>query len=122
MLQREGPEGMRQGKDHMDIGRLEYLAFPGGEPRGLGGGVTFGTAAVATGVIRLLFVPAGVAVRDMAPEGGGPTQRDGAEGPLLRARENGPIARQKGVAMLTHDLGHFQRRPTHGRVSRLAGK
>src|SRR5437773_1015544 len=57
-----------------------------------------------------------------APEGGGPTQRDGAEGPLLRAREDGPIASQKGVAMLTHDLGHFQRRPTHGRVSRLAGK
>src|SRR4029450_2412057 len=84
--------------------------------------MTFGAAAVATGVIRLLFVPAVVALRDMAPEGGGPTQREGPAGPLLRAREEGPIARQKGVAMLTHDLGHFQRRPTHGRVSRLAGK
>ena len=78
VLQRQGPQVMRQGKDYMDIGRLEYLAFPGGEPRGLGGAVTFGTAAVATGVIRLLFVPAVVALHDMAPEGGGPTQRDGA--------------------------------------------
>src|SRR5262249_16187646 len=121
MLQREGPEVMRQGKDHMDIGRLEYLAFPGGEPRGLRGAVTCGTAAVATGVVRLLVVPAGAAGGAMAPEGGGPTQRDGAEGPLLRTRENGPIARQKGVAMLTHDIGHFQWRPTHGTFSKSAG-
>src|SRR5262249_7455247 len=111
-----------QGKDQMGVGRLEYLAFPGGEPRGLGRAVAFGAAAVATGVIRLLCVPAVVALRDMAPEGRGPTQREGAEGPLLHAREDGPIARQKGVAMLPHDIGHFQRRPTPGRVSTLAGK
>jgi hypothetical protein len=107
VLQRQGPQGVRQGKDHMGVGRLEDLVFPGGEPRSLGRAVAFRAAAVATGVIRLLFVPAVVALRDMAPEGSGPTQRDGAEGPLLRAREGGPIARPKGVAMLTHDIGHF---------------
>src|SRR5215510_463456 len=122
VLQRQGTQGVRQGKDHMGVGRLKDLLLPGRQPGGLRGAMTFGAAAVATGVIRVLCVPAVVALRDMAPEGGGPTQRDGAEGPLLHAREDGPIARQKGVAMLPHDIGHFQRRPTHGRVSRLAGK
>ena len=57
---------------------LVLLLLPGSQPGGLRGAMTFGAAAVATGVIRLLFVPAVVALRDMAPEGGGPTQRDGA--------------------------------------------
>jgi hypothetical protein len=121
-LQRQRPQGGRQGKDHMGVGRLEALLLPGSQPGGLRGAMTCGAAAVATGVIRLLFGPAVVAWRDMAPEGSGPTQRNGAEGPLRRAREDGPIGRPQGVTMLTHDLGHFQRRPTPGRVSRLAGK
>jgi hypothetical protein len=78
VLQRQGPQGVRQGKDHMGVGRLEDLLLPGSQPGGLRGAMTFGAAAVATGVIRLLFVPAVVALRDMASEGGGPTQRDGA--------------------------------------------
>ena len=49
----------------MAVGSLEEFPLPSGEPRRLGGAVTFGTAAVATGVIRLLFVPAVVALRDM---------------------------------------------------------
>ena len=122
VLQRQGPQVVRQGKDHMGVGRLEHLALPGSEPRGLGGAMTFGAAAVPAGVIRLDLVATVVALGDMAPEGGGPTQRDGAQGPVLRAREGGPIAREKGVAMLAHHIGHFERRPTHGSVSSSAGK
>jgi len=122
VLQRQGPQGVRQGEDDVRVGRLEHLALAGGEPCGLGRAMAFGTAAVPAGVVRLHFVPTMVALGNMAAQCSGPTQRDGAEGALLRAREDGPIARQKGIAMLTHDIGHFQRRPTHGRVSRLAGK
>ena len=72
VLERQGPQGVRQGKDHMDVGRLEHLALPGGEPRGLGGAMTFGAAAVPARVVRLDFVPTVVALGDMAPKGGGP--------------------------------------------------
>ena len=53
VLERQGPQVVRQGKDHMGVGRLEHLPLPGGEPRGLRGAMTFGAAAVAAGVIRL---------------------------------------------------------------------
>src|SRR5712691_6073107 len=121
VLERQRPEGMRQGKDHMAVGGLEDLALPGGEPRGLGRAVTFGTAAVAAGVIRLRFVSTVVALRDMASESSGTAEGDGPQGPVLLAREGLAIAGQKRGAMLVHHIGHFQRRPTHGSVSRSAG-
>src|SRR5262249_53700996 len=74
VLQRQGPQGVRQGKDHMGVGRLEDLLLPGSQPGGLRGAMTFGAAAVTTRVIRLLFVPAVVALRDMAAEGRGATE------------------------------------------------
>jgi hypothetical protein len=63
-----------QGKNDMRVGRLEHFVLPGREPGRLGSAVTFGAAAVPAGVVRLHFVPTGVALGDMAPEGGSPTQ------------------------------------------------
>ncbi len=105
----------------MDVGRVEHLPLPGGEPRGLGGTMAFGAAAVPARVVRLDLVSTVVALRDMAPEGGSPAQRDGPQGPVLLAREGRPIAGQKRGAMLAHHISHFQRRPTHGSFSRSAG-
>jgi hypothetical protein len=121
VLQRQGPQGVRQGKDDMDVGRVEYLALPGCEPWSLSRTMTFGTAAVATGVIRLHFVPAMITLRDMAPEGSGPAQRDGPQGPLLFAREGGARAGQKGIPMLAHHIGDFKGRAPPGSWSRCAG-
>jgi hypothetical protein len=42
VLQRQGAQVVWQGKDDMDVRRLEYLALPRSKPRGLGGAVTFG--------------------------------------------------------------------------------
>ena len=39
ILKHQGTQVVRQSKDDMRVGRLEHLAFPGGEPRGLGGAV-----------------------------------------------------------------------------------
>ena len=119
VLERQGPQVVRQGKDHMAVGGLEDLPLPGGEPRGLRGAMTFGAAAVPARVVRLHLVATVVALRDMAPEGGGPTQRDGAQGPVLRAREGRPIARQKGGAMLAHHIGHFERRRDSWQLSQV---
>src|SRR2546427_12361255 len=112
---------MRQGKDDMGVGGFKQLVFTGGEPRGLRGAMAFGATAVPARVVRLDLVSTVVALRDMAPEGGSPAQADGAQRPVLRAREGRPIAGQKSGAMLAHHIGHFQQRPTHGSLSRLAG-
>jgi hypothetical protein len=122
VLQRQRPEVVRQGKDDLAVGGLEEFLLAGGEPRGLRGAMTFGAAAVPARVGRLDLVPTVVALGNMAPEGGGPAHGDGAQGTVLRAREGGSITRQKGVAMLAHDIGHFQVRPTHGSRSSSAGK
>ena len=81
-----------------------------------------GAAAVPARVVRLDLVPTVVALGDMAPEGGGPAHGDGAQGPVLRAREGRSITRQKGIAMLAHAIGHFQVRATHGSRSSSVGK
>ena len=36
VLQRQGPQVVRQGKDHMDVGRVEHLAAPGPRATRLG--------------------------------------------------------------------------------------
>src|SRR5712691_6687762 len=112
---------MGEGKDHMDVRRLEHLAFPGGEPGGLGGAVTFGAAAVPARVVRLDLVPTVVTLGDVSAQGGRATQCDGAQGPVLRARQGLSIAVEEGSAMLAHHIGDFERWATHGRVSRSAG-
>ena len=108
VLERQRPEVMRQGKDHMAVGGLEDLPLSGGEPCRLGRAVTFGTAAVAAGVIRLRFVPTVVALGDMAAQGGRATQRDGAQSPVLRARRGRSIACEESGAMLAHHVGDFE--------------
>jgi hypothetical protein len=86
VVQRQGTQGVRQRKNHMDVGRVEHLALPGREPGGLGRTMAFGAAPVAARVIRLHFVPTVVALGDVAPKGGRATQRDGPQGPVLRTR------------------------------------
>ena len=122
ILQREGTEGMGEGKHHMDVRDVEQLCFAGGEPGGLGVAWTLRTMPIATGVIGLLFVPTMIALGNMAAEGGGAAHGDSAQGSVLRARQGVPIVLDKGGAMLAHDIGHFQDRPTNGSLSRSAGK
>jgi hypothetical protein len=106
----------------MDVGRHEHLALPSREPRGLGGAMALRTAAVPARVVRLGLVPTMVALRDMSAQGGGPTERDSPQGPMLLAREGGPIACEEGGAMLAHHVSDFEWRATHGSWSRSAGK
>jgi hypothetical protein len=77
VLQREGSQVVRQGKDDMDVRRVEHLTLPGREPRGLGRAMACGAAPVAARVVRLHLVPTVVTLRDMPPEGSSPTYGDG---------------------------------------------
>ena len=85
MLEGQGSQSVREGKDDMDGGRREHLALPSREPRGVGGAMACGTAAVPARVVRLGLVPAMVALGNMAAESGSPAQRESSQGSLLLA-------------------------------------
>jgi hypothetical protein len=83
VLQRQGPQGVRQGKDDMAVWGIEDFLLPRGKPSGLGGAMAFGAAPVAARVVRLDRVPTVVTWRDVSPEGGRPAAGDGAQRAVL---------------------------------------
>jgi hypothetical protein len=113
ILKDEGTELLGQGGNHMDVRCRQDFSLSLGEPSGLGRPMTFGATAVPARVIRRLLVVTPVALREMPTEGRGAAQLDGAQGTMLRAAQSVAIALQKGRAMLAHDVGHFEPRPTH---------
>ena len=82
-LERQGTEGMRQCKHHMDVGHIKHLALSGGEPGGLRGAVARGAVAVATGIRADLFVATLVTLRRVPPKGCSPADRESPEGAVL---------------------------------------
>ena len=97
ILEAQGAEGVWQRKHHMDVGDIEHLTFPRGEPGHLGGPVTLGAVAVATGIIADLLVATVVTLGFVAPQGGGAADGDGAQGPMLLLTQASAIAYQKGA-------------------------
>ena len=65
-------------------------------------------------LVSQYFVLTMVALGDMPAQGGRTTQRDRAQGSVLRARQGRSIACEEGGAMLAYDIGHFEWRATHG--------
>jgi hypothetical protein len=85
VLQGQGPQVVRQGKNYVDVWGVQHLTFPGGEPRRLRRAMTFGAAPVAAGVVGLDLVATLVTLGDVAPEDRRSTHGDGAQRPVLRA-------------------------------------
>jgi hypothetical protein len=92
----------------MDVGDIEHLTFPRGEPDHLGGPVTLGAVAISTGVRADLLVATLVTLGFVAPQGGGAADSDGAQGPMLLLRQGSAIAGQEGIAILVDHLSHFE--------------
>ena len=115
VLQDQGSEVLREGKDAVFVGRLQHFTLPLGQPRGSGDRLALGAAAVATGVVSHGLVAAVVTPGFMATEGGRPTEGHRSERPVLLAAQGRTVARQEGLAMLAHHVGDFEPRPTYGR-------
>lgn len=119
ILPHQGRELLRQGGNHVGVWREQDFALPGLETGGLGGAMAFGAAATPARVIRLLFVPTVVTARVVTAEGGGSTQLDGPQGPMLRAGQDVAIVLEEGRGMVTHDIGDFKPWVTHGLLNRV---
>jgi hypothetical protein len=118
ILEAQGAEGVWQRQHHMDVGDIEHLTFPRGEPGHLGGPVTLGAVAVATGVRADLLVATVVTLGFVAPQGGGAADGDGAQGPMLLLTQASAIACQEGGAILLDHVSHFEWRAGHQGWSR----
>lgn len=118
ILQDEGVEVQRQGRNHMDVRCRQDFSLAVGKPRGLGCTMTFWATAVPARIIRRLLVLAAVALGQVSAEGGGAAQLNGTQGAMLRTAQSVPIALQEGLAMLAHHICHFEPRATHDGCSR----
>ena len=83
VLEREGTEGMRESKHHMDVGHVKQLSFASRKPGRLRPTWTLGTMPIATGVIGDLQVATLVTLRRMSPKGRSAADRDRPEGAVL---------------------------------------
>jgi hypothetical protein len=122
VVQREGAEGMREGKHHRDVGDVEPLRFAGREPGGLRPAWTLGAMPIATGVLGDLHVPTLLTLRRMPPAGRRATDRNGPEGAVLLGGQGGAIACQIGRAILAHHVRHCEGGAVHRSASRGASR
>jgi hypothetical protein len=115
----ERVEGVRQGKDQMEVLDGQQFGAAGVEPPFLGERLALGTVTVAAGVVADLDGAAGVARVAMSTEGGGAARLDGLHGAALSAsqRMSLPIGRSVGA----EDIGELHR-GTSSRAPRLCGR
>ena len=121
MLQGEGTELSRKGKNHMTVGHLQQLAFAGCEPGSLGTPLALGAVPIAVGVITDRLVAPVITLSFVAPEDRRAARRDGLEHPVLCRRGHGAIAGEVGVPRVPDDVGHFQERAAHSWGAEGAG-
>src|SRR5262245_26214698 len=117
ILQAQGAESVWQRKHHMDVGDIEPLTFPRGEPGHLGGPLTLGAVAIATGVRADRLIATVVTWGLVAPQGGSTADGDGAQGPTRLVREARAIACEEKVAVLVDHIRHFEAWAGHTSVS-----
>jgi len=115
MSEREGPELVGQGEDHVGVGHGEHIGLALLEPVRLGAALALGTVPVAARVVGDLAVAAVGAGVDVAPERRGAAPQDPVDDPALL----GPRRRDRNAGALhpAKDLGDLVRR-SPGHLSR----
>lgn len=101
--------------------RRQQLGPPRVELGGSRGSLAFRPMPVTAGAVRDASGAAIVALRDMAPKRRRPARRDRAHDAAFAAAKTTPgVIAKIDVAMTTDDVGEFDRRPFHSRVTRAA--
>jgi hypothetical protein len=110
VLKRDGGDRLGYGKDDMEIlHAAEQLGLPVFQPLRPRQRLAFGTSPMATAVVGDALMTAGVALFDMAAEGGGATAFDGADGAQLPAAQRISVHLPIGGAEVVEDICHFER-------------
>ena len=117
VLQGEWRQFMREGKDHMDVGRGEKFLTTRLEPMVAGVGLTLRAVPVAAAVVRDgRTVPTVDALIEMPAQGGGATTRDGSPHGEVLPGDPAAASFDESAARGANQIGHLQWRPVHLRV------
>jgi len=107
----ERMEGVRKGRDDMEVRHGEELALPVVDPLGAGDGLALGAMTVAAGIVDVLLGSATVAAEDVSAEGRSSTQLDGPHDGVLLPRDG--MSLSVGVAEITEDVRDVELRSVH---------
>ncbi len=117
VLQRQGSQGVGQGKDDMTILDGQEFGLAILQPLSVSQGLTLGAMTVATRVGGDGLVTAVVALLHMATPGGSATEFDGPPGAPLLWGQRGPVQVLVRGSILAEDSGDFQKWCGHGCAS-----
>jgi hypothetical protein len=117
VLEGEPMERVGQGKDNMEIGHLEELTLPGRQLGRLRRPLTRGTVPIAAGIVTDFCMAAVVTRHGVAPKERGPACPQRPEHAMLFCGHPVAIARQRGGPILLDDIGDFEPRAGHSKVS-----
>ena len=114
VLQGDRVERRGESEDDMEVFDGEQLGLACLHPVGGSGGLALGAVAVAARVVGDLLMPAPVTRLDVPAQRGGPTGGDVAKHAALPRRERAVVPLEKGVAVSSQDVGHFEPGSVHG--------
>ena len=114
VLKCHGGELFGNSKDDVIIRSGKQLGHARFEPLCLGKGLAFRAVAIAAAVIGITLLAAAIAKIDVAAQEGSSADFNGAHGTMLIARHGRAVDLPILRAAIAEDIGHFQRRPSHG--------
>ena len=112
ILQCQATDLLWQRKYNVEILDRQQLLLAAGEPAGTLGVLTLRAMPVAAGVVADAEMRALAALLDMAAEGGGAADLDGAHDAQLLTRQ--PMRGAIGGAVLSKNVSQFENWPGHG--------
>jgi len=101
------PQGLEQGEDGVGIGNRQQLGLPFCQPAGGVGGVAFGTAAMAAGMIDRVTMTAASALGQLAAETLGATGRNIPQGAAMTGQQAPAELLQVVSAVDPEDFSQF---------------
>jgi len=113
VLQGDGSDLIRNGKDNVKIGNRQKLGAVFCQPLGPGQGLTLVTVAIGAGIVTDPLVAAAVALVHVPAKNGRAADLDGAHDPPLCGAHGMAMSLSIGRAMNAKNVGNLQRRLAH---------
>ena len=121
ILQGEGTQLGREGKDDMTVGHVQEFPLAGCEPGRLRASLTLRAVAIPAGIITDLLVATVITLGFVPAEDRRAALRDGLEYPPLCRLRHRAIAGEVACPILADHIGDFQWRAGHGWPSWAGG-
>jgi hypothetical protein len=107
VLQHEGRELVRQGKNYVEVADGKQFFLASREPASTSRDLTLGAVSIATGVENDDTVATTGALMEMSTQDRGTAVSDGAEYLLVHPVDPVPVVGDEGFALCPYNVGHL---------------